>query len=428
MENHVKAYLVRLRLYSMTFFKWLVIALSVGAVSAVVGVAFSWVLVWVTQLRTDNAWLLFLLPVIGIIITFFYQKTGMWENQGTNGVFTAVREGTGVPFRLTPLIFISTALTHLGGGSAGREGAALQMGGSIGATAARLFKLDNYELRICMICGMSAVFSALFGTPVTAALFCIEVINVGVFHYSTLVPALCSALTAYRLAVAMGREPIIYALPNAPATFNFDMGTRTIILGAMCAAVSVLLCMGMHASSKIYKKLIPRPYLRGVVGGVLIIILTLAVHKIFGNYDYNGAGMELAVKAMSGEKIFPAAFLLKLIFTMITLGAGFRGGEIVPTLCIGASFGSVAGAFLGLDPAFGAALGLVGVFCGAVNCPIASIFLSIEFFGSDYLLYFAVICAVSNMLSGRFSLYSAQHFVVSKLFPMNNPNDKINAH
>lgn len=171
---------------------------------------------------------------------------------------------------------------------------------------------------------------------------------------------------------------------------------------------------------KIYKRFFPNPYLRVIVGALLVLLLTTLV----GNFDYNGAGMELAAHAIEGKAVAPAAFLLKLLFTALTLGAGFRGGEIVPTLCIGATFGSAVGGLLGLDPGFAAALGMIAVFCGAVNCPIASLALSVEFFGSEGLLYFAIAVAVGYMLSGRYSLYAAQKLVYSKLAPVELPPEK----
>ena len=177
-------------------------------------------------------------------------------------------------------------------------------------------------------------------------------------------------------------------------------------------ALGIMLCMGLHISGWLYKKLLPNSYIRVAAGGALVVLLSLAT----GTRDYNGAGLGIIVSAVSGEAL-PWAFAAKLLFTALTLGAGFKGGEIVPTLFIGSTFGCFAGGLLGLDPGFGAALGLIGVFCGVVNCPISSIVLSVELFGGDGLVYFALACAVSYMLSGRFSLYSAQRIVYSKLEP-----------
>lgn len=412
----------KVKRYLSTFCKWLMLSALIGGLCGAAGVAFHYSLAKVTAWRAADRRMMLLLPLWGVLIVFCYHKLHMGNHRGTNDIFEAVRSADRVPLRLAPLIFIGTTLTHLAGGSAGREGAALQMGGSIGAAFARIARLSEQERRIAMVCGMGSVFSALFGTPLTATLFCIEVINVGVFQYAALVPVLGSTLIAYQLAVSCGIMPEQFVLHHAPEAFVLSTAGRVLVLSVLCGAVSILLCEVLHNSGKIYKKLFPNPYLRVVVGAMLVLFLTMAV----GNFDYNGAGMELAARALEGSPVAPAAFLLKLLFTAVTLGAGFRGGEIVPTLCIGATFGSAAGQLLGLDPGFAAALGMIAVFCGAVNCPIASLVLSIEFFGSECLLYFAIAAAVGYMLSGRCSLYAAQKLIYSKLEPVELPPEKEN--
>lgn len=399
--------------YLETFAKWIALSVFVGIICGVLGVAFHHAIGIVTEYRKEYKWIILFAPVVGVFIAWLYMQINMKDDKGTNGIFEAVRNGDIVKKRLTPLIFIGTVLTHLVGGSSGREGAALQMGGSIGATIASFLKMKEKDLRIAIICGMSAVFSAMFTTPLTATIFCIEVISVGILHYSALVPTMFSALIAYRVAMFAGVTPVLYILPNAPQSFEQGTALRVLVLSILCGAASILLCVVMKGTSKLYKKYIPSLYIRGAIGGILIILISF----LEGTGDYNGAGMDLAARAISGAAIVPWAFLFKLLFTAITLGAGFKGGEIVPTLCIGATFGSIAGVLLGLDPGFAAAIGLVAVFCGAVNGPIASILLSIEFFGSGCLLYFAMACAISFMLSGRYSLYASQKFIYSKLEP-----------
>lgn len=418
MTNNEK--MKKVKSYLSTFAKWLLLSILIGSLCGAAGIAFHYALVKVTAWRLADKRLMLLLPLWGVIIVFFYHKFKMSKHRGTNDIFEAVRSAERVPLRLAPLIFIGTTLTHLAGGSAGREGAALQMGGSIGAAFARVARLNDQELRIAMVCGMAAVFSALFGTPLTATLFCIEVINVGVFQYAALVPVLGSSLIAYQLAGWCGIAPERFVLHHIPEVFLLTTAGRVLVLSILCGAVSIVLCEVLHNSGKIYKRFFPNPYLRVIVGALLVLFLTTLV----GNFDYNGAGMELAAHAIEGKAVAPAAFLLKLLFTALTLGAGFRGGEIVPTLCIGATFGSAVGGLLGLDPGFAAALGMIAVFCGAVNCPIASLALSVEFFGSEGLLYFAIAVAVGYMLSGRYSLYAAQKLVYSKLAPIELPPEK----
>ncbi|MEG2082901.1 MAG: chloride channel protein, partial [Oscillospiraceae bacterium] len=237
--------------YIKTFIKWLVLSVAVGLVCGAVGVAFHHAVEIVTEYRLAHSWVLFTLPLIGVVIALMYAKAGMLDDKGTNGIFDAVRNGVKVKGRLAPLIFIGATLTHLGGGSAGREGAALQMGGSVGSTMARLFKLKEKDYKIMMICGMSAVFSALFETPLTATIFCLEVINVGVYQYAALMPALSSALTAYAFAVYTGITPMVFPLPGSPVGFQLPVVGTVVLLSFLCGLVSILLCETMHISAKL---------------------------------------------------------------------------------------------------------------------------------------------------------------------------------
>ena len=261
------------------------------------------------------------------------------------------------------------------------------------------------------LCGMSALFSALFGTPLTAAVFAREVVSVGQLYYSGLVPCLAAALAAYGVTGLFGIAPTRFDIPFVALTA--DGLWRVAVLAMLCALVSILFCVTMHKSAHLAAKLLPNPCLRAAVGGALIIALTL----LLGTRDYNGAGVEVIAAALERGEARPEAFLLKLLFTAVTLACGFRGGEVVPAFFIGSTFGCAAGALLGLDPGFAAGIGLVAVFCGAVNCPVASMFLSVELFGSGEILYFALACCVSYMLSGYTGLYSSQKIMYSKLRP-----------
>ena len=242
-------------------------------------------------------------------------------------------------------------------------------------------------------------------------IFSIEVISVGILHYSALLPCLLSALVAYEISVALGVIPTAFPLLGLPEHNLLNMA-RVAGLALICALVSILFCVCMHQAGHWYKRLLKNPYLRVAVGAVLVIGLTL----LCGTRDYNGAGMDVVARALAGQGR-PEAFLLKILFTALTLGAGFKGGEIVPSFFIGATLGCAVGPLLGLDPAFAAAIGLVAVFCGVVNCPMASLVLSMELFGGSGMLLFALACAVSYLMSGPFSLYSSQKLVYSKLEP-----------
>ena len=393
--------------YVVTFCKWVLIAFLTGAVGGLIGSAFDKSVELVTGLNTRNSWLLYLLPVGGVVIVLLYQISKIPDETGTNHVIDSIRSDKGVPLLLAPLIFISTVITHLFGGSAGREGAALQLGGSIGSQVGKILHLDEKDMHLVIMCGMSGVFASLFGTPLTATLFAMEVISVGVIYYSGIVPCIVSSLTAYGVSILFGISPIRFNLKTVPG-LSVENILRVAGLAALCAVVSILFCLAMKGTEKFLKKFFKNQYLRIIAGGAAIILLTLLV----GTRDYNGIGISVIDGAiLDGAE----AFLLKIVFTAVTIGAGFKGGEIVPTLFIGSTFGCVAGGLLGLDSGFAAAVGLVALFCGVVNCPIASFILSIELFGAQGMVLFAVACAVSYMLSGYYGLYSSQKIMYSKL-------------
>lgn len=391
------------------FLRWVLMACILGAGIGVVSVLFHHGIELATELRVQRPWVLLLLPVAGAAIVMLYHVCDMAHDRGTNQIFVCVRAAQPVRLRTAPLIFLSTILTHLVGGSAGREGAALQLGGSIADEAGRCLRLDEKDQRILVMCGMSAAFSGLFGTPLTAAVFSLEVISVGVMYHAALVPCLCAALVAQEVAKLLGAPAAGYTVPVIPAATLPTLG-QAAAMGVLCALVSVLFCRVVHAAPKLYAKLPVHPALRGALGGVLVLALT----SLVGSQDYNGAGSHIIIRAVEEGQAVPWAFLLKILFTAVTLGAGFRGGEIVPVLFTGATFGCAVGPLLGLDATFGAALGMAALFCGATNCPMASILLAFELFGGQGLPLFALACAVAYMTSGYHGLYSEQKIMYSK--------------
>ena len=393
--------------YIRIFIKWALISTVVGAIGGLIGTAFHESVDYVTKVRESNSWLIFLLPMGGLAIVGLYKLCRL--NAGTNRVIESVQSGKKVPILMAPLIFVSTVITHLLGGSAGREGAALQLGGSIGYKFGKLFRLDEKEMRLIVMLGMSGMFAALFGTPLTATFFALEVISVGVIYYVALVPCLFSSLVAYEISLMFGVKPVKFDGINMPQ-LNAEVFLKVVVLSILCALISICFCTSIKYFDKFIEEKISNEYIRAFVGGCLIILLTLAV----GTHDYNGAGMEVISGAMAGN-VKPFAFILKIIFTVVTIGAGFKGGEIVPTFFIGSTFGCVMGGLLGLDPGFGAAIGFVALFCGVVNCPVASIMLALEVFGAQSIIIFAIVCGVSYMMSGYYGLYSSQKIMYSKL-------------
>ena len=392
--------------YAVTLLKWMVLGGVIGLVGGIIGSLFHIGVDTATQARLAHPWVLYLMPVGGLAIVGLYRLTKT-EGKGTNDVIASVHFGEQVPGLLVPVIFVSTVITHLCGGSAGREGAALQIGGGIGYQAGRLLRLGEKDLPLATLCGMSGVFAALFGTPLTATVFALEVISVGVLYYAGLVPCLTAALTGYLVSVLMGVPPTRFTV-TVPGLEVRTM-LLVMVLALLCAVVSILFCRGLHGVEHLLKRTLKNPYLRVAVGAAVLIGLTLLT-----NGDYNGAGMEVISRAIAGQAD-PWAWVWKLLFTAITIGCGFKGGEVVPSFFVGAAFGCVAAGWLGLPAGFGAAMGLVSVFCGAVNCPLASIILSVELFGSGDLLYFAMACSISYLISGYCGLYSSQTILYSKL-------------
>ena len=398
--------LKHMNLYARVLIKWIAVGTIVGTVGGLIGSLFHIGVHYATELRQGNPWILYLLPIGGLAIAGLYQLFHL-EGKGTNAVIESVHFGKDVPILLVPAIFVCTVITHLCGGSAGREGAALQIGGGIGYQLGRAMFLGEKDLPLATLCGMAGVFSALFGTPLAATVFALEVISVGVLYYAGLVPCITASMMGYLVSRAMGVEPTRFTVA-VPAVNAWTM-VLVAILAILCAVVSILFCDGLHWTEHFAVRLLKNSYLRAAVGGAVVIGLTLLLGT-----DYNGAGMDIVELAIEGQaKTW--AWLLKILFTAVTIGCGFKGGEVVPSFFVGATFGCMAAKFLSLPLGFGAAIGLIAVFCGAVNCPLASIILSVELFGAEGMLYFAMACAISYLLSGYRGLYSSQTILYSKL-------------
>lgn len=386
--------------------RWLFLAGVTGAVLGVLGGLFGKSITLVTAFRGSHPWMLYLLPLSGLLIVAMYRMDPY--KTGTNRVLEGIQSDRFIPLRTAPLIVASTVITHTFGASAGREGAALQLGGSIGGTFGKWLKMDDYDHRIMIMCGMSAGFSALFGTPLTATVFAMEVASVGMMQYAALVPCCAAALIAKEIALFLGVHGEHFALP-AVTVFDWKSGGLIILLAVCCAGISILFCMVLHFTEHLYKKWIPNEYLRIAAGGCLVILMTV----LLGTTDYLGAGMDVIERSMEGQ-VIAAAFLLKMVFTAVSLGSGYRGGEIVPTLFVGATFGCLFGQLTGLPPSLGAACGMASVFCGVTNCPVSSLFLSFELFGFECMPFFLLSVSISYLESGYYGLYHSQKILYSK--------------
>ncbi len=395
--------------YTKALAKGLLIALLTGVSGGVIGSLFHISVDYATHFRSQNTWVVFLLSFGALLVTMLYAFFKKHSPLDTNRVFECVRNGEKIPVIMLPLVFIGATVSHLTGASVGREGAALQLGGSCGYGIGKILHLKSNSIRIAVMSGMSAVFTALFGTPVAASVFSLEVTSVGSMHYGALLPCIISSVIALGISSVFGVEPVRFA-SVAGNMASVPFVAKVIVLSVLCALVSIVFCTAIKGAEKGAKRIFKNSYVRAVSLGFAVLVLTWCV----GTHDYNGAGMNIIEKALSGEASYEA-FALKILFTAFSLAAGFKGGEIVPAFFVGSTFGCAFAPLLGLDPSLGAAIGFVSLFCGAVNCPLASVFLATEIFGGSSILMFSLVCAVSYMMSGKYSLYKSQTILYSKI-------------
>ncbi|MCD8128393.1 MAG: chloride channel protein [Oscillospiraceae bacterium] len=402
----------RAAVYTRDAAKHLLAAALLGFCGGVVGAAFVLCVEWVTAFRTAHPWTLLLLPVGAVAIVLLYRVLRLSPETGTNRVIETVRRQERIPVALLPAIFLGTVLTQFVGGSAGKEGAALQLGGSIASGLQRVFRIPEEEQPLWIRCGMAAVFSAVFGTPVAAAVFVLEVVDVGRFRYAALAPCLTASFCAFFLSCLLGMEPtrLFIVFDGAATPVCVLQGAA---LGLFCGGLSILFCLAIHTLGHKAAAWAGNPYLRAVAGGVILLGLTW----LSSSQTYNGAGLSVIAQAVGGGGVAWYAFAAKLLFTAVTLACGYKGGEIVPAFFVGAAFGAVAGPLLGLGASLAAALGMVAVFSGAVNCPIAAVVLSVEVFGADYLMPMTAAASLAYVSSAYFGLYSSQRILYSKVGP-----------
>ena len=394
----------------LTMVKWIVFSFVMGLFLGVVGAVFYHGIHLVTEFRTTHSWVLLFLPVGAVVITYFYHLLHDDRDKGTNLVISSIQSDDEIPLRVSGLIFVSTILSHLVGASVGREGAALQLGGSVGSYLGRLFHFETTEKKTLIMVGMSAVFSALFGTPIAAAFFSLEVVSVGIMHYSALLPCVIASFTARDVARRLGALAPFYEIGEVPV-MNWLLALKIAGLAVCCGLISILFCVLLREGEKLGKKYVKNKYLRAFLLGTILLGLTV----IIGDQTYNGAGVDYINACVAGE-VKSLGFLIKIIFTVISIVAGDRGGEIVPSFFIGAALGCLYGNLLGFSPAFCAAVGMGTVFCGVTNCPVTSLLISCELFGFSGSPYFLIACAVGYMVSGYYGLYTSQKIVYSKYY------------
>ena len=364
----------------------------------------------VTDYRIGHGWLLWLLPMAGLLVGLLYQKFGQSVEAGNNLLIErAHAPGEAVPLRLAPLVLIGTLATHLFGGSAGREGTAVQMGGALANLLHKPLRLTQSDQTLLLLSGISGGFGSVFGTPLAGTVFGMEVLAVGQIRYEALVPCFVASVVGDVVCRAWGVTHFAYsvvALPSVSLRLWLCVG----IAGVLFGAASVLFAELTHAVSDFAKQKISIPALRPFAGGLIVIALTFAV----GTRDYLGLGLPLIARSFTPEAVPMFAFLMKIIFTAVTVGSGFKGGEVTPLFAIGATLGCAFAHLTGQPTTFFAALGFVAVFAGAANTPLACTLVGVELFGSAIAVPLAAACIISYIASGHQGIYLSQKIGASK--------------
>lgn len=395
------------------------LVIPVGVLSGSASAFFLWALDRATETRIEHGWLLWLLPLGGIVISLFYHWFGKSAAGGNNLILEQIHApGGGVPARMAPLVLFGTVLTHLFGGSAGREGTAVQMGGSLADAYRRVFRISAEHQRLLLMAGVAAGFGSVFGTPVTGAVFAMEVLVIGRIQYEALIPVLIASVvadwtcgewgihhTSYHIAIDGGERLNPYLLLWA--------GLGGIAFGLASRLFSEL----VHNLEGVWKKFISVFWLRPVVGALVVIALVYAV----GTRDYLGLGVTnpdpnavTVLSSFHAGGATPWSWWWKLLFTAVTLSCGFKGGEVTPLFFIGAALGNAVGTLAEVPIDLMAGLGFIAVFAGAANTPLACTLMGVELFGSHYAPHFALACFVAYYFSGHSGIYASQIIGVPK--------------
>lgn len=398
--------------YALTFHfvKWIFLGSIVGILSGCASAFFLTSLEFVTKQRIEHPWFLFLLPLGGAFVSFLYSKYGRDSSKGNNLILEQIHKGDGViPLRMGFLVLIGTLISHLFGGSVGREGTAVQMGGSLSEWISRLFKVDKTDRRILLMSGISSGFGSVFGTPLAGTIFGMEVIALGTMRYEALIPCFTASFVGNLVTSNVWKiHHTHYPLITVPEP-SVIVILKIIIASILFGLASILFCELTHGFKRLFMKYFKNPMIKSAVGGVVVIALVYIV----GTRDYIGLGVPMILKSFH-ETVPNFAFFWKTLFTSLTLGAGFQGGEVTPLFFIGSTLGNTLSGILHLNPAFLGSLGFVAVFAGAANTPITCFILGIELFGGQGLIYYFMACIISYLFSGHHGIYTSQMIGMTK--------------
>ncbi|HEY4183306.1 MAG TPA: chloride channel protein [Kofleriaceae bacterium] len=394
--NHLKAHIVALAQWIAT---GAIVGLCCGAASAL----FLYLLQLATDYRTAHEVIIYALPVAGLVVGTLYARFGSSIKGGNNLVIDTIHDdGPEIPLRMAPMVLAGTVLTHLFGGSAGREGTAVQMGASLTDWLSHRAKLPRHLRRVLLAAGVAGGFGSVFGTPIAGAVFGLEFVVLGRIEYRALVPALVAAVVGDYTTRALGIVHIAY--PTAPhVALDPLLCAKWLAFAVAVTATSIAFIELTHVIKKRGETLIPHLGLRMALGGAIVV----GMWKLVGTSDYLGLGVPTIVQSFTGH-VAPYAFALKLVFTAVTLGAGFLGGEVTPLFFIGAALGAVLGPLLGIPPELAAGVGLAAVFASASKTPLALSIMAVELLGANVLPHVVIVSVIAYVLTGRRSIYPSQ--------------------